>query len=410
MSDSAKGPLAGYLYQFEKALLLLSNLDMADDYITIEEIDDIATHKENGTVVFTVQAKHSIVTSGTTFEDTSYSLWRALQIWIDKLEDKTFNSSTTFICSTNKSIPTTSLLYSIKHDTYDNVILKIEEVLTQQRDALAKKIAKSTSAKAGASIRETIGFIEYVLSKKDSFKIIQNNIAIEDNEEIKEKFLTKLHLNSDKYTPTIKDNIFHTYYGWITSTSKARWNQSLVAKFTKKSFDEQWAIINSNASIVNNVFRTKESLGTINESKIDEQRKEIFVKQIEDLPRRKDAQERIIRKAIHDFIYSDIEIIHIVKRGDFTKEDFEEFLGNCENAWQSLCDSTIINELTEYNETEKNQLGIKLYDSIMKEIQIKFKNGFAFYTNNEYLRNGSFLKLSNEPRIGWHPDWKTKYN
>ncbi|MDL2255193.1 hypothetical protein LJC38_01235, partial [Parabacteroides sp. OttesenSCG-928-K15] len=116
MSDSAKGPSSGYLYQFEKALLLLSELESSNDYITIEDVDDIAAHKENGTVILTIQAKHSISNSGTTFEDTSYALWRTLQIWINKLENNTLNRNTEFICATNKSINNKSLLSKIKDD------------------------------------------------------------------------------------------------------------------------------------------------------------------------------------------------------------------------------------------------------------------------------------------------------
>lgn len=407
MNDSAKGPLAGYLYQFEKALYLLSNLGNAADYITIEEIDDVATHTENGTVIFTVQAKHSVSASGTTFEDTSYALWRTLQIWIEKLELKTFDSSTTFICSTNKTIPTDSLLYNIKHEKFDDVILRIEELLKQQKESLAKKTGKKPTA--GSSIKATIDFIEFVLSKKDAFKTIATNIQIDDNENLKEKFLTELHLNSDKYTDTIKEHIFNAFYGWIVYSSKAKWNQSDTAKFTKKQFDEQLFNINSNASIINNVFRTKESIGTISEGKIDEKRKELFVKQIEDLPRRKDAQERIIRKAIHDFIYSDIEIAYIVKKGDFTNEDFEGFLNSCENTWQTLFDNIFIKDFDQYSKEEKEELAISLYNKIMQQAEIKFKEGFTFTTNNEYLRNGSFLKLSNVPKIGWHPEWTDKY-
>lgn len=408
MSDSAKAPLTGYLFQFEKALLLLSSLENTDDYISIEDVDDIATHKENGTVIFSIQAKHSISKTGTTFEDTSYSLWRTLQIWINKLEAKTFNNTTTFVCSTNKAIPNESLLHLIQTDIFDNVVLKIEKILKDQKQKLAKKIIKFPNG--GKSILETINLIEFVLSKKDTFKIIQTNIKIEDEENVKEKFFNKLHLNSDKYSDTIRNNIFLSYYGWISYSSSAIWKQSSEAKFSKKLFDEQWANIISNSAIVNNVFRTKELLGPISDSKIKESQSELFVKQIEDIPRRKESQDRIIKKAINDFIYSQIEMSYIVKKGDFTEQDFENFMQKCKETWQSQADIIVVNEIVEYDEAKKNELAITLFDKIMNNIEIKFKDGFSFTTNNEYLRNGSFLQLSNIPSIGWHPEWKNKYN
>src|SRR5690242_17548715 len=125
MSDTAKGPLAGYLFQFEKALLLLSSLEFDDDYISIEEVDDISTHHDDGAVLVTYQAKHSISSSGTTFEDTSHALWRTFQIWIEKLEKGVFSDDTKFICTTNKSISTSSLLSKIVSSDFDIIIDEI---------------------------------------------------------------------------------------------------------------------------------------------------------------------------------------------------------------------------------------------------------------------------------------------
>ena len=144
MSDSAAGPLSGYLFQFEKALLLLSNLENRTDYITIESVDDIATHAENGTVIMTAQAKHSISNSGTTFQDTSYALWRTLQLWIEKLENKTFNAKTKFICSTNKVIPSDALVNKLKSESADDAIKLITELLKSQQDKLSKSKNKLT--------------------------------------------------------------------------------------------------------------------------------------------------------------------------------------------------------------------------------------------------------------------------
>lgn len=49
-SDSAVGPLAGYLFQFEKALLYLSELEKPTEFISIEEVDDVSTHAPDGSV------------------------------------------------------------------------------------------------------------------------------------------------------------------------------------------------------------------------------------------------------------------------------------------------------------------------------------------------------------------------
>ncbi|WP_428225393.1 ABC-three component system protein [Flavobacterium sp.] len=402
MSDLALGSASGYIYQFEKALLTLSRLQNGLDSVSIENVDDVAAHDSNGSVLMTFQAKHSILTTGTTFEDTSKAIWRTFEIWIKKINNKTFNNNTLFICSTNKKIPNDSLLYKIKDEPFNNVIIILNYLLTAQK-------TKLTTAKKGTSIKKTIEYIEFVLSNQSAFETIKNNLQIEDGENVKEKFFVELHLTSDNYTDAIKGSIYDEFYGWVSLSAKAKWLNAEIANFSKNDFDNKYYHIITNSSIMNAVFRTKKLLGTIDDGIIKNTRQELFVRQLEDIKRNSASKERIILKAIHDFIYSDVEIKHIIIKGDYTEYDFEIFVEKCKDYWQDLYDSKVLKELDEYNEEEKNLISIEIYDSIMKNIELKFKEGFSFTTESIYVKNGCFLNLSNKPEIGWRPDWETKY-
>ncbi|WP_448634247.1 ABC-three component system protein [Pedobacter panaciterrae] len=70
----------------------------------------------------------------------------------------------------------------------------------------------------------------------------------------------------------------------------------------------------------------------------------------------------------------------------------------------------VLKELEDYDEDTKNSLAISIFDSVMDKAEVKFQGGIEFTSDNKYIHNGTFLKLSNIPEIGWHPDWKTKYN
>lgn len=402
MSDLALGSVSGYIYQFEKALLTLSRLQNNKDFISIESVDDVAAHDEKGSVLITIQAKHSLLTSGTTFEDTSRALWRTFEIWIQKINDNTFDDNTVFVCSTNKKISSNSLLAKIKSETFSDVILLINNLLTSQK-------TKLSAVKRGTHIQKTIDYIEFILANQSAFETIKNNLQIEDEEKAKEKFITELHLNSDNYTDTIRDSIYEEFYGWISLGAKSKWMNSDAANFSKNNFDNKHYQITTNSSIMNAVFRAKKLLGTIDEGLIKKTRQELFVRQLEDIKRNKESKERIILKAIHDFIYSDVEIKHIIVKGDYTEYDFEEFVKKCKDYWQELYDSKVLKELDEYNENDKNSISIEIYDSIMSNVELKFKEGFSFTTESIYVKNGCFLNLSNKPEIGWRPDWETKY-
>lgn len=409
MSDSASGSIAGFLFQFEKALVLLATLENTTDVVSIEQVDDVAIQNEEDLVILTIQSKHSISPNGTTFEDTSKSLWRTLQIWVEKLEQGIFNESTKFVCSTNKIIGNHSLLRKIHSKNYDDVLVDIRQLLEQQKAKL--KNFQSTKKDAGSTIKNIIKLIEFVLSKEDKFKIIKENLEIEDKESLMERFFIAAHLTTDNYSQARKEIIYDTMYGWLLNASKAKWLQGtkIGATFTKKDFDQKFSFVIANPAIVNAVFRKKGDLGTIDPKRLSDVRKELFVRQISDINRKKSAIERNVENAVLDFIYHDIEMAHIVRGGNFTEPDFREFQDSCIERWQSYVDTVIINELEEYSDVQKNEMAVSIFDNVMHNMEINFQEGFSFNSSNSYIRNGTFLKLSNIPKIGWHPDWESKY-
>lgn len=405
--DSAKGPLAGYLFQFEKALVLLASLEGSTDYISIEEVDDTAAHSENGTVLLTMQAKHSIASSGTTFQDTSTSLWKTINIWIRKLENGTFNEATTFVCSTNKAIPHDSLIKGFITNSLEDSISACKSLLLEQRQKL-EEITRLEPDK-GTSVKQTIKYIETALLKEDLFKIILNKIEILESEVPKIAFLNKIHLGSEALTDNQLDFVYQIFYGWITHSSLAKWKNENEARFSKSEFNKKWITILTHSSIKCAVFRTKESIGSICDDEILKKKQELFVRQIDDIQLRRDAKERIIKKAITEFIYSEVELKYLIEKGNYTAFDFEEFLDSCFDFWQQQFDEIVTKELSEYDEDMKNEMGLRLYNKIMNMNNLEFGEGIPFSSKNVYIRNGSFLKLSNVPRIGWLPDWDEKY-
>ena len=193
VTDTAKGPLSGYLFQFERALLLLSSLETDTDYVSIEDVDDIATHKSDGTVLISDQSKHSISQSGSTFADTSYALWRTFQIWIEKFEAGIFDKNVTFICSTNKPISSNSILHFICNNPFDEVSDRISNLRTSQGEKLDQLIKEDPSK--GKSIKAILDLVDFIIKKIDVFEVIQPSIKIDDNSGLKESIHNKLHLN-----------------------------------------------------------------------------------------------------------------------------------------------------------------------------------------------------------------------
>lgn len=409
MAELAPGPAAGYIFQFELALAMLSGLEKSTDIVSIEKIDDVALENEDDLVLLTIQSKHSISPNGTTFEDTSKALWRTLEIWIQKLQSNELTSQTKFVCATNKPIAKDALIRKIKEQPIDDLKQALDELLADQKSKLIEFQTKDKEK--GTSIKKTIAWIEFVLNNWNHFSAIKQQLEIWDSNSAKERFLGEVHMNTDEYTQVSKDNCYHTLLGWLVDGAKARWLNGDTASFTKSDFESKWYYTSNSPSLIRAVFRKKEDLGTIAHDIIAKQKSELFVKQIEDIDRRAEAKQRKIENAIIDFICYDIEMTHIlVKNGAITKTDFDAFMKICFEKWESCFDAHVINELSDYTEKQQNDLARDIFDQIMDHVEVNFSDDVPFNTGNRYIRNGTFLKLSNTPTIGWHPDWKTKYN
>jgi len=136
----------------------------------------------------------------------------------------------------------------------------------------------------------------------------------------------------------------------------------------------------------------------------------LFIKQLEDIDR--EFNEDIIKEAVLDFILCEIEITHFITdtSGNYlTRTDFEDFEEKCEDSWNKIKRKFIHNKINTYGEEELNVIACKIYDAIMSDLRLEFLDCYGFNDNNKYIQNGTFLKLSDEPRIGWNPEWEKKY-
>ena len=76
---NAPGPLAGFLWQVDLALLRLFALDFGE-HIEIETSDDVVQVRGGGQVLGYVQAKHSL--SPAILRPRSADLWKTLRVWV----------------------------------------------------------------------------------------------------------------------------------------------------------------------------------------------------------------------------------------------------------------------------------------------------------------------------------------
>lgn len=396
MKDSAKGPSSGYIYQFEIGLLELTNLNQ-DEAISIEHIDDVAILDAKGTYVFTIQAKHSITSSASNFGNTSEDLWKTINIWISKLKSGVLVKGNKFIAVTNKKIPSNAIIKDFSTKSFSEIITEVEAIKKDQEDKLNKK---NDIGEKGNSHKKTI-------FQKTHFQSIVENFEFKEMLSVKELFLNKIF--SSKAEQNVKDNIYHAFLGWIQDKSKEFWLDKKDAIFKKEHFDAKYNSIRDNHSLINAIFRTKSFIENSNQIDLNTVNKnENYIKQIEDIDRYE--KEDILKKAILDFIYRDIEMVYQIKNSPtLTRTDFEIFEKKCQDYWSDVKRKYIKKNIVEYTDDELNELAINIYDEIMIDLKLDFQDSWGFNDSNRYIQNGTFLSLTNVLKIGWHPNWEKKY-
>lgn len=405
MNDSAKGPGAGYIYQFELALVELAKMSKSN-VLSIEKMDDLAVQDIKGHYIMTIQAKHSISVTGANFGNTSTDLWKTIVNWLEKLKKGQVVKGNHFKAITNVKIPTNSIIRKFGIEDFDKVVDEIKVIKSEQKAKIADNNAKG---KDSPSIKATLSRIDVLLNDLPNFKIILSNFSFEENYQLKDDFFDSIHLGSIA-TESYKLGLYEGFLGWIISTSSDNWNNNKDAEFTKKDFEEKHDHLRRLHPLKRAIFRNKSEIHELATIDLKQTRNETYIQQILDIERAEDDKEDIVKEATLNFILSEIEMAHIItKSNTFTKSDYEDFKERCFDNWKKVKRKYAPLDANRYSEIEQNDIAIKIFDEIMDEIKLKLMDDFNFDDSNKYIQNGTFLKLSDEPIIGWVPSWKEKY-
>lgn len=405
MSDSAKGPGAGYIYQFELTLVELAKMSK-NNVLSIEKMDDLAVQDEKGHYIMTIQAKHSISVTGSNFGSTSVDLWKTLVNWIGKLSKGYVVKGNHFKAITNVKIPSNSIIRKFGNKKFQEVVDEIRDIKSKQEEKITEN---DTKGKDSPSLKATLKRIDIVLNDLLNFKIILSSFSFVENYQLKDDFFDSIQIGSitdDSY----KLNLYEGFLGWVVGRSIGNWNHGNDAEFTKKDFEEKHDHLRRVHPLKKALFRSKKEIPEFAKIDLTETRNDTYIQQIEDIERDEDDKDDIIKDAILNFILCDVEISHIITSSKtFTKPDYEDFKELCFETWKKIKRKHAPHDQNSYSETEQNNIAIRVFDEIMDEVKLNFIENFNFDNSNIYIQNGAFLKLSDEPRIGWKPSWKKKY-
>jgi len=382
-THTATGQMAGYLFQPDRALVLLCSCK-SKEAVSIELVDDVATIDEEGNVVYREQDKNSIQTNGQPFKDRSKDLWNTLMIWTNEIKNGTLKIETTkLVCVTNKKLDN------------DSLIKKIAAAKKEEEIAAVILLLKTAAAKPPAGIKK---IIEAVIAEEEIVRQLIPQITIIEENTIETRTVEIAEALS--LTDNIKDNVIESLRGWFNESVLKQLEKGQAPIIKKSDFNNRFTkAVNkeTNDRIVFNVKRLVKS--TITEVDREKATDRIFVKQME-LIEHPDKNE-ILLDAIDDFLCSESERTRLTLNGDIDREDLNEMDEACRERWKEAFRRKRTLLKIVMSEAEMAELAFEIYDSTISG-HISTLKGFD---TNSYLTKGTFHRLADIPEIGWHPEW-----
>jgi hypothetical protein len=233
----ASSKIAGYIFQFERALYRLFSSETENPVIGIETDDDVVELKydADGSInIIFEQDKNSVQDSVHPFQDSSKNLWHSLHIWLDVLEDTRKKYKNVSYCLvTNKEVPNRTFATKLGIANNETEINNCIKEIRQRASKAEGKNALSINAVAEFS-DENLYFLIENLKLMDEFGTSSGNHPKTATIQL---FQLPPHLQ-DK-----GEDFYQSLLGLLVDTCKTGWEQKQqvwVEKslFTKRLYTE----------------------------------------------------------------------------------------------------------------------------------------------------------------------------
>lgn len=378
-SHSAPGANAGFSYQFERALSWLAQ-NPAGAQVGIETDDDVAIR--SGSSALLEQDKHSIRAGAEPFGNRSKDLWNTLAIWIEALEAKQVSAdSTSFLMVTNKVLPTCIATQIAAAETEHEVaacIAALEKAGENPPEHIAKLVSRVLREESRATLSQLLLRIELVDGTQESAGA-------------KLRHATVSHLQLPDWCSTQADSVADELLGWLHKTALAAWQQNKPAWIDRDHFVNQLhAVIDRRRRQVTR--ERAEHLIPIPDEKIGQEKGSPFVKQLHLVT----DDDTLVDGAIREFIRCNIEKLRLSTEGNITDEDWTAFESTLLARWQKIRARVMRMK----HGSAEEEVGFEILTETTEAHREKLAGAD---TEQVYLTSGTYHRMANLLRVGWHP-------
>ena len=384
---AAKEPSLGYFYQIRYGLyILLSNRELSNPVLRIENLDDIEIVSQEGSRIFQTKLK---MKSKANLTDSSVDFWKTIRVWSDNIKKNRLDvDSTIFFLITTETVGANSYLMALKSrgktsEEISNVILKMDSVATSSSNDINKK-----------------AYAEYLsLSVDQKTNLIRNIIVVDaalDVGVITKSIKAELAFSSP---PKKIDPFLEVLEGWWFKKSI----EYLLDQIDGISFEEvQFKISDIRDSFSqDNLPNDFDAQLEISDQEAKEERDKVYLKQLDIIS--VSVSSNTAKRAISDFRRAFEQRSKWLREELLSPDEQGKYDNRLYDYWKNLfdilqdeCDGQTLEQLRE--------IGKKFYlNQFAKSCPpLRIRERFTA----DYLTRGSFQILSDHKRIGWHPNYK----
>jgi hypothetical protein len=239
ITTEASGKIAGYIFQFQRALFRLLSSDASNLIVGIETEDDVVEiifDDQLNPKIILEQDKHTVNLDKNTYQDSSKNLWHSLHIWLDSMDEcQNKFSIINYILVTNTVVNADSFVHQLAAAKTESEV--------QECIYLIKEIAsKCIDGKGNAEKIKTVAAYP-----EEKLNFLIKNLELGDINATKDESNLRLatqnlfHLPDDykKYA----EEIYQSLIGFIILFCQEKWKNKDSAwldqsKINKRLFQE----------------------------------------------------------------------------------------------------------------------------------------------------------------------------
>lgn len=377
-SHSAPGTSAAFSYQFERALYWLAR-SPAGFLVGIETHDDVAIQGLDASLQLE-QDKHS-VSDGKPFGDRSKGLWNTLATWIDALHKQEVPDGTHFLMVTNKTLPEciARQISNAKTDAdIDACLTKLRDAAAKPSEAIAPLVDRVLDPSRLPSARRVILNCELADATENSAGSALRSETI-------------AHLQLPQWCLAGVDSIVDELLGWLHATALFLWQEKGPAWISRDHFVNQLHAVLSKR--LRQISRERaEHLIPVPDELVGQNKASMFVRQLYLVT----DDDDVVDAGIREFLRCNIEKSRLSVDGNITDDDWKAFEVALLSRWQKIRARV----LRMRKDASERDAGFEIFTDTTEEHREMLAGSG---TEQVYLTSGSYHRMANLLRVGWHP-------